>query len=43
VRSAKDRVRALVQRLIDEGLSEEEIHRLFEAELFFRVPSDAKR
>jgi GntR family transcriptional regulator len=34
VRVAQDRVRALVVALRDEGLSEEEIIRLFEAELF---------
>lgn len=35
VRLARDRVQALVESLRQEGLSDEEIHRLFEAELFY--------
>lgn len=35
-RGAQERVRALVQRLQDEGFSDDEIQRFFEAELFFR-------
>jgi GntR family transcriptional regulator len=35
VRLARDRVQALVESLRREGLSDEEIHRLFEAELFY--------
>jgi GntR family transcriptional regulator len=35
VRLAQERVRALVEALQQEGLSEEEIRRLFEAELFY--------
>jgi GntR family transcriptional regulator len=38
VRLAQDRVRELVESLQAEGLSKEEIHRLFEAELFFPAP-----
>jgi GntR family transcriptional regulator len=40
VRSAQDRVHELVQDLQREGLSEEQIHRLFEAELFYSVPGE---
>jgi GntR family transcriptional regulator len=42
VRQAQERVRAIVDRLQDDGFSDEEIQRLFEAELFFRAPA-AKR
>jgi GntR family transcriptional regulator len=35
VRLAQSRVRALVESLRQEGLSDEEMHRLFEAELFY--------
>jgi GntR family transcriptional regulator len=35
VRLARDRVQALVESLRQEGLSDDEIHRLFEAELFY--------
>ncbi len=35
VRLAQDRVERLVRSLREEGLSNEEIHRLFEAELFY--------
>ena len=38
VRLAQGRVRELVGSLQAEGLSNEEIHRLFEAELFFSAP-----
>jgi len=37
LRQAQERVRSLVEKLQREGLSEEEIHRLVEAELFFPV------
>ena len=36
LRTAQERVRLLVQRLQDEGISDEEIQRFFEAELFYR-------
>ena len=42
VRRGQDRVRALVDRLLDDGLSEEEIQRLVEAELFYRNPSQRR-
>jgi GntR family transcriptional regulator len=35
LRLAQDRIRALVETLLREGLSEEEIRRMFEAELFY--------
>lgn len=35
VRLARGRVQALVELLREEGLSDEEMHRLFEAELFY--------
>jgi GntR family transcriptional regulator len=35
VRLARDRVQTVVESLRREGLSDEEIHRLFEAELFY--------
>ena len=35
LRVAQDRVRALIARLRAEGLSDEELHRMFEAELLF--------
>jgi GntR family transcriptional regulator len=38
VRVAQDRVRTLIESLQADGLSEEEIHRLFEAALFFASP-----
>jgi GntR family transcriptional regulator len=41
-RLAQDRVRALVDKLQRDGLSEEEIHRLVEAELFYPVSTDRK-
>ena len=37
LRHAQDRVRALVERLQEDGLSEEEIQRLVEAALFYRA------
>ena len=43
VRRAQDRVRALVDRLRDDGLSEEEIQRLVEAELFYRALATRQR
>ena len=42
VRRGQDRVRALVDRLLDDGLSEQEIQRLVEAELFYRNPSQRR-
>jgi GntR family transcriptional regulator len=42
VQFAQQRVRELVRSLQDEGLSNEEIHRLFEAEVFFPVPMERK-
>jgi GntR family transcriptional regulator len=38
VRHAQDRVHEFVEQLREEGLSEEEIRRLFEAELFYVAP-----
>ena len=43
LRQAQDRVRALVERLQHDGLSEDEIQRLVEAELFFPASLDSKR
>jgi GntR family transcriptional regulator len=40
VRAARERVHALVESLQREGLSEEEIHRLFEAELFYSATTE---
>jgi GntR family transcriptional regulator len=37
VRLARSRVQRLVESLRDEGLSDDEIHRLFNAELFYRA------
>jgi len=42
VRHAQTRVHELVGRLRDEGLSDEEIQRLVEAELFYRAPANRK-
>jgi GntR family transcriptional regulator len=42
VRHAQERVRALVERLQDDGFSEEEIQRLVEAELFYRAPAQKR-
>jgi GntR family transcriptional regulator len=42
VRHAQERVRALVARLQEDQFSEEEIQRLFEAELFYRVPAQRR-
>jgi len=39
LRHAQERVRALVERLHGEGFDEEEIQRMVEAELFYRVPN----
>jgi GntR family transcriptional regulator len=41
VRLARVRVQALVESLRQEGLSDEEMHRLFEAELFYPTSVDA--
>ena len=43
VRVAQERVRTLVESLHEEGLSEEEIRRLFEAELFYPVQPEIAR
>jgi GntR family transcriptional regulator len=40
VRLAGSRIQALVENLRQEGLSDEEIHRLFEAELFYPALAD---
>jgi len=42
LRHAQERVRLLVERLQDEGFSEEEIQRLVEAELFYRAPAQKR-
>jgi GntR family transcriptional regulator len=42
VRLAQDRVRALVERLQQDGLTDEEILRLIEAELFYRSPETTR-
>ena len=38
VRLAQERVRGLIESLQEEGLTEEEIHRLFEGELYYALP-----
>ena len=43
LRQAQDRVKALVEGLQRDGLSEEEIQRLVEAELFFPTSVESKR
>ena len=43
VRLSQERVRSLVERLQEDGLSEDEIQRLVEAELFYRAPADRRR
>jgi GntR family transcriptional regulator len=43
LRSAHDRVRALIARLQAEGLSEDEVRHLFEAELLFSMPTARRR
>ena len=42
-RLAQDRVRALMERLQQEGLSDDEIVRLVEAELYYRSPAEKRR
>jgi GntR family transcriptional regulator len=42
-RHAQDRVRVLVEAFRREGWSEDEIHRMFEAELFYPEQSKVKR
>ncbi len=42
-RRAQDRVRVLIAALCREGWSEDEIHRMFEAELFYPEQPTAKR
>ena len=42
LRVAQDRVRALIARLRADGLSDEELHRMFEAELLFSPPPRRK-
>lgn len=41
-RAAQIRVRSLIDRLHDQGFADEEIHRLFEAELFFDTSVESK-
>ena len=43
LQKAQERIRALVEKLQRDGLSEEEIHRLVEAELFYPASNEAKR
>ena len=43
LQKAQERIRALVERLQRDGLSEEEIHRLVEAELFYPASNEPKR
>jgi GntR family transcriptional regulator len=43
LRQAQERVRALVEKLQRDGLSEDEIQRLVEAELFYPASTDWKR
>ncbi len=43
LRQAQERVRALVDRLQHDGLSDEQIQRLVEAELYYGVPDTRKR
>ena len=43
LRQAQDRVRVLVEKLQSDGLSETEIQRLVEAELFYTASSESKR
>ncbi|MGH9612324.1 MAG: GntR family transcriptional regulator [Bryobacteraceae bacterium] len=40
VRLAQNRVREVVESLRGDGLSEEEIHRLFEAEILYTAPAE---
>ena len=40
---AQDRVRALISRLRAEGLSDEEMQRLFDAELRFQAPAARRK
>jgi GntR family transcriptional regulator len=40
VRTARVKTRALVESLRRQGLSDEEIHRVFEAELFYAAPAE---
>ena len=42
VRRAQDRVRALIERLRGDGLADDEIQRLVEAELFYRTTATHK-
>ena len=43
MRQAQERVRAVVEKLQRDGLSEDEIQRLVEAELFYPAAADGKR
>jgi len=43
LQKAQERIRTLVEKLRRDGLSEEEIHRLVEAELFYPASNEAKR
>lgn len=42
LRSARQRVQTLVETLHEDGFSDQEIHRMFAAELFFDVSSERK-
>jgi len=42
LRQAQERVRELIDKLQRDGLSEEEIHRMVEAELFYPISTDRK-
>ena len=43
LRQAQERVRGLIEKLQNDGLSETEIQRLVEAELFYNAPTESKR
>jgi GntR family transcriptional regulator len=43
MRQAQDRVRGLVEKLQKDGISEEEIHRMVEAELFYTSTHERKQ
>jgi len=42
LRQAQERVKGMVERLQKEGLTDEEIHRLVEAELFYTLTTERK-
>jgi GntR family transcriptional regulator len=43
VKRARDKVRSLVESLLEQGLDAEEIRRIFEAELLYPAPVEKKR